>query len=56
MYKFHLTNTKLILIPGFKSACFSNTMVASGSFVFPGNVNLVFPSLLMQEGNFSFVF
>ena len=34
----------------------SNTMIASDSFVLRGNVNLVFPSLLMQEGNFPFVF
>ena len=31
-------------------------MIASDSFVLQGNANLVFPSLLMQEGNFPFVF
>ena len=35
---------------------FDNTMIASDSFVLRGNVNLVFHSLLMQEGKFSFVF
>ena len=35
---------------------YSNTMIASDSFVFQGNVNPLFPSLLMQEGNFPFVF
>ena len=30
-------------------------MIASDSFVLRQNVNLVFPSLLMQEAKFSFV-
>ena len=35
---------------------YSNTMITLDSFVLQGNVNLLFPSLLMQEGNFPFVF
>ena len=30
-------------------AIYSNNMIASDSFVFRGNVNLVFPSLLMHK-------
>ena len=33
-----------------------NTMIASDSSVFPGDVNLVFTLLLMQDGNLSFAF